>query len=170
MHGGVKVYRGAAAGARRYLEADHSRADDYYLAEGTGLAQRYSAAPGDITRLGDLEGDGYEAWVAGLDPETGEPRGRLRTDGRGVRFVEVAVNGPKTWSLAAAVSPEVSLAYDAAMDRAAGEIIGWLAEHATTRVGPRGGQVSVRWRCWRRPSFGTTRPGPGIRTGICTCR
>ena len=143
MHGGVKVYRGAAAGARRYLEADHSRADDYYLAEGTGLAQRYSAAPGAVTRLGDLEGDGYEAWVAGLDPETGESRGRLRTDGRGVRFVEVAVNGPKTWSLAAAVSPEVSVAYDAAMDRAAGEIIGWLAEHATTRVGPRGRQVSV---------------------------
>lgn len=143
MHGGVKVYRGAASGARRYLEADQSRADDYYLAEGTGLAQRYVATPSSITRLGHLEDDAYEAWVAGLDPETGEPRGRLRTDGHGVRFVEVVVNGPKTWSLAAAVSPEISAAYDEAMDRAAGEIIGWLAEHATTRVGPRGGQVSV---------------------------
>src|SRR3712207_7996946 len=28
-------------------------------------------------------------------------------------------------------------------DRAAVQIIGWLAEHATTRVGPRGGQVQV---------------------------
>src|SRR3712207_7001190 len=27
--------------------------------------------------------------------------------------------------------------------RAAAEIIGWLAGHATTRVGPRGGQVQV---------------------------
>ena len=29
------------------------------------------------------------------------------------------------------------------MDRAASEVIGWVAEHATTRVGPRGRQVQV---------------------------
>ena len=50
---------------------------------------------------------------------------------------------PKTWSLAASLHPEVAAAYDAAQDRAAGEVIGWLAEHATTRVGPRGRQVQV---------------------------
>ena len=44
MHGGVKFYRGSAAAARSYVEADHSRADDYYLAEGTGLAEHYLAA------------------------------------------------------------------------------------------------------------------------------
>jgi conjugative relaxase-like TrwC/TraI family protein len=60
-----------------------------------------------------------------------------------VRFVEVVVNGPKSWSLAAALHPDVAAAHDAAQDRAAGQIIGWLAEHATTRVGPRGGQVQV---------------------------
>ena len=60
-----------------------------------------------------------------------------------MRFVEVVVNGPKTWSLAAALHPEVATAYDAAQERAAREIIGWLAEHATTRVGPRGRQVQV---------------------------
>jgi hypothetical protein len=38
MHGGVKVYRGVASAARAYVEADRSRIDDYYLAEGTGLA------------------------------------------------------------------------------------------------------------------------------------
>src|SRR3954470_12216847 len=48
-----------------------------------------------------------------------------------------------TWSLAAAVHSDVAAAYDAAQDRAAAQIIGWLAEHATTRVGPRGGQVQV---------------------------
>ena len=47
------------------------------------------------------------------------------------------------WSLAAALHPDIAAAYDAAQDRAAGQIIGWLAEHATTRVGPRGGQVQV---------------------------
>ena len=37
----------------------------------------------------------------------------------------------------------MAAAYDAAQERAAGEIIGWLAEHATTRVGPRGRQVQI---------------------------
>ena len=60
-----------------------------------------------------------------------------------MRFVEITVNGPKTWSLAAALHPEVAAAYDAAQDRAAEQIIGWVAEHATTRVGPRGRQVQV---------------------------
>jgi exodeoxyribonuclease V alpha subunit len=68
---------------------------------------------------------------------------RLRTDERAVRFVEVLVNGPKSWSLPAAVHPDVAAAYDAAQDRAAVEIVRWLAAHATTRIGPRGGQVQV---------------------------
>ena len=92
---------------------------------------------------GTLDGDAYERWVAGYDVETGQPKGRLRTDDTRLRFVEVVVNGPKTWSLAAALHPEIAAAYDAAQDRAADEIIGWLAEHATTRVGPRGRQVQV---------------------------
>jgi TrwC relaxase len=52
-------------------------------------------------------------------------------------------NGPKSWSLAAALHPDVAAAYDAAHDRGAEQIIGWLAEHTTTRVGPRGGQMQV---------------------------
>ena len=144
MHGGVKVYRGAASAARAYVEADRSRVDDYYLAEGSGLARRFGASPGEGVRdLGMLDGDGYEQWVAGHDPVTGQARGRLRQDGNAVRFVEITVNGPKTWSLAAALHPEVAAAYDAAQDRAAEQIIGWVAEHATTRVGPRGRQVQV---------------------------
>jgi exodeoxyribonuclease V alpha subunit len=144
MHGGVKVYRGAPAAARNYLEADRSRADDYYLAEGTGIARRFTAsADAPVVELASLTGDGYEAWVAGVDPETGVPRGRLRTDARAVRFVEVTVNGPKSWSLAAELHPEIAAAYEAAQDRAAEQVIGWLGQHATARVGPRGGQVAV---------------------------
>ena len=152
MHGGVKFYRGSAGAARSYVEADRSRVDDYYLAEGTGVATRYVATtppaaggPGisAVQDGGTLDGDAYERWVAGYDVETGAPKGRLRTDERGLRFVEVVVNGPKTWSLAATLHPEIAAAYDAAQDKAATEIIGWLAEHATTRVGPRGRQVQV---------------------------
>src|SRR3954462_2630448 len=143
MHGGMKVYSGAPAAARRYVEAGRGRADDYYLAEGTGIARRFTAADGRVEELAPLTGDGYEAWVAGIDPETSAPRGRLRDDDRAVRFVEVVVNGPKSWSLAAALHPEIAAAYEGAQDRAAGQIVSWLAQHATTRVGPRGGQVQV---------------------------
>src|SRR5205085_2911377 len=52
-------------------------------------------------------------------------------------------NGPKSWSLAAALHPDIAEAYDAAQDRAATQIVGWLGEHATMRVGPAGSQVQV---------------------------
>jgi exodeoxyribonuclease V alpha subunit len=144
MHGGLKVYRGSPAAARSYVEADRGRVDDYYLAEGTGVAQRYVASPTVGVRSGGtLTGEAYEAWVGGYDPATGAPKGRVRTDAAAVRFVEVVVNGPKSWSLAAALHPEIAAAYDGAQDRAAQQVIGWLAQHASTRVGPRGAQVQV---------------------------
>src|SRR3712207_1687840 len=143
MRGGVKFFAGAPAAARHYVQDGRARADDYYLTEGTGIARRYTAGNGRVEEAAPLTGQSYEAWVAGLDPDTGEPRGWLRIDEHAVRFVEVVVNGPKSWSLAAALHPDIAAAYDAAQDRAATQIIGWLAEHATTRVGPRGGQVQV---------------------------
>ncbi|MFC5731177.1 MULTISPECIES: MobF family relaxase [Nocardioides] len=147
MHGGVKFYRGSAAAARSYVEADHSRADDYYLAEGSGVAEHYAVVVSDdgvaTERRPDLDGAAYEHWVAGYDVATGQAKGRLRDDDHALRFVEVVVNGPKTWSLAAALHPEVAAAYEAAQARGAEEIIDWVAQHATTRVGPRGRQVQV---------------------------
>jgi ATP-dependent exoDNAse (exonuclease V) alpha subunit len=147
VHGGLKIYRGAAAAARNYVEADRSRADDYYLAEGSGHAELYVARRGEsgaaLHHSASLSGDAYEQWVAGHDVATGGAKGRLRTDDQGVRFAEVVVNGPKSWSLAAALHPEIAAAYDAAQQRAAEELITWVAEHATTRVGPRGLQVQV---------------------------
>src|SRR5215210_2339326 len=138
MHGGMKIYAGSPAAARQYVEADRGRADDYYLTEGAGLARRFSVTECRVTELAPLTGDAYETWVAGCDPGTGQPRGQLRGDDRAVRFVEVVVNGPKTWSVAAALHSDIARAYEAAQDRAAGQIIGWLSQHATTRVGPRG--------------------------------
>jgi exodeoxyribonuclease V alpha subunit len=90
-----------------------------------------------------MNSDVYEQWVAGVDTDTGHEKGRVRKDANALRFVEVTVNGPKTWSLAAALHPELSAALDAAQDKAAAEIVGWVAQHATTRVGPRGRQVQV---------------------------
>jgi conjugative relaxase-like TrwC/TraI family protein len=143
VHGGVKFYTGAAKAARAYVERDRSRADDYYLAEGGGVAERLVATPDGVSGVGGMDGETYEQWVAGLDLDTGCRKGRVRDDANALRFVEVTVNGPKTWSLAAALHPEVSAALDAAQDKAAAEIVGWAAQHATTRVGPCGRQVQV---------------------------
>ena len=151
MHGGVKFYRGAAKAARTYVERDCARYDDYYLADGDGIAMRFVAEANGgngerevrIEKKQDMDGETYERWVAGMVVETGLPKGRLRKDANGLRFVEVTINGPKTWSLAAALNPEVSAALDAAQERAAKQIITYLAEHATTRVGPRDRQVQV---------------------------
>jgi exodeoxyribonuclease V alpha subunit len=143
VHGGVKFYRGAAKAARAYVERDRSRADDYYLAEGAGVAELLTATPDRVASVGSMNGEAYERWVAGIDVETGRKKGRVRDDASALRFVEVTVNGPKTWSLAAALHPEVSAALDEAQDRAAAEIVGWVAQHATTRVGPRGRQVQI---------------------------
>lgn len=144
MKGGTKFYRGSARAARDYVEAGRGRADDYYLAEGTGFAQRYSAtADGQVRAMPMMDGDAYEAWVSGVDPQTGELRGRVRTDEHALRFAEVVVNGPKSWSIAAELHPDVAAAYEAAQDRAAVEIVRYFAGTATTRVGPRGAQVAT---------------------------
>ena len=39
MKGGVILFRGTGAAARRYLESDRSTADEYYLEGGTALAK-----------------------------------------------------------------------------------------------------------------------------------
>lgn len=96
------------------------------------MAERLVATPEGVARSGVMDGDTYETWVAGMDLESGKPKGRLRKEPNALRFVEVTVNGPKTWSLAAALHPEISAALDVAQDRAATEIVGWVAQHATT--------------------------------------
>src|SRR3954452_21271786 len=65
VHGGVKFYHGAARAARAYVERDRSRADDYYLGEGTGVAERLTATPDGVTGAGSMDGETYERWVAG---------------------------------------------------------------------------------------------------------
>ena len=106
------------------------------------LAERYLATPSTLiaeTRwMATPTSDGW------LDTTSTPAWRRAGCEGaNGVRFAEVVVNGPKTWSLAAALDPEISAAYDAAQTRAAEQIIAWVAQHATTRVGPRGLQVQV---------------------------
>ncbi len=86
VHGGVKFYRGAARAARAYVERDRSRADDYYLAEGTGVATRLVATPDGVRGSGEMTGEVHEQWVAGTDVDTMTPKGRIRTDDNALRY------------------------------------------------------------------------------------
>jgi thymidine kinase len=148
MKGGVILFRGAGADARRYLESDRSRADDYYLEGGVALAE-FSAVNGAGETIGEvaLSPEEYAQWVDWTNPLTGESMGAPRQAGSGrqgsPRFAEMVVNAPKSLSIAAALHPEVSAALDAAQADAVAEIRRWLGQHSVTRVGPRGRQEVV---------------------------
>lgn len=146
----MKLYHGAGKDARAYVEADHQqRADDYYLAEATGIAEVITVSHGgNIVGRMELDGDDYEAWVEGVDVRTGELKGNVRrgadADERPpLRFAEVIVNGPKSWSLAEALHEDLAAVYESAQERAVEQISAYLARQATTRVGARGAQVQM---------------------------
>ncbi|MFC6356747.1 MobF family relaxase [Luethyella okanaganae] len=148
MKGGVILYRGSGADARRYLESDRSRADDYYLEDGTALAE-FSVVDGNGEVIGEgaLTPGEYAQWVDWISPLAGESMGKPRLPGDGrqgsPRFAEMVVNAPKSLSIAAVLHPEVSDALDAAQRDAVAEIRSWLGKHSVTRVGPRGNQRVV---------------------------
>ncbi|WP_400996406.1 MobF family relaxase [Agromyces sp. GXQ0307] len=142
------LYRGSGANARRYLESDRSRADDYYLEGGTALAE-FSVvdSSGHVIGEGALTPDRYAQWVDWINPLTGESMGTARHAGDArhgsPRFAEMVVNAPKSLSIAAALHPQVSDALDAAQRDAVAAIRVWLGQHSVTRVGPRGAQRVV---------------------------
>lgn len=148
MQGGVILFRGTGADALRYVEADRSRADDYYLGAEATVAQ-FTAfdSNGTVTAELSLDPETYAGWVNWTNPLTGESMGRPRQAGPvrqgSPRFAEMVINTPKSLSIAAALHPEVSDALDAAQQDALAEIRRWLALHSVTRVGPLGAQEVV---------------------------
>ena len=148
VKGGVTLFRGSGAAARRYVEADRSRADEYYLGADDAVAEYAMIdATGEVTDARSLSADEYEAWVDWINPATGEQMGTPRKPGE-VRkgsplFAEMTVNAPKSLSVAAALHPEVSEALDAAQQDALAEIRRFLGQHSVTLAGPRGAQEVV---------------------------
>ncbi|WP_230954277.1 MobF family relaxase [Propionibacterium freudenreichii] len=141
MKGGVILFHGSGAAARRYVEADRSRADEYYLGADDAVAE-YAVlnSRGEVTATRSLSADEYEGWVDWINPETGEAMGTPRAATEGTKgsplFAEMTINAPKSLSVAAALHPEVSDALDAAQQDALAEIRRWLGQHSVTRVGP----------------------------------
>lgn len=148
MRGGVILFRGAGAAARRYLEADRSGADDYYLEAGAARAE-FSAVDGTgrVVAERSLPPVQYTGWVDWVNPVSGDAMGTPRRPGEArhgsPRFAEMVVNTPKSLSIAAALHPDVSAALDAAQGEAVTEIRSWLAQHSVTRIGSRGAQEVV---------------------------
>ena len=148
MRGGVILFRGVGAAARRYLEADRSRADEYYLEGGVARAELSVVdGSGRVTGERSLSPVQYAGWVNWVDPITGESMGTPRQAGEArqgsPRFAEMVVNTPKSLSIAAALHPDVSAVLDAAQRDAVAEIRSWLGLHSVTRIGPRGQQEVV---------------------------
>ena len=145
MKGGVKLFHGSGAAARAYVEADRSRADEYYLGADQAVAE-YAVidATGEVTAARSLSADEYEAWVDWVNPDTGESMGTPRKPGKVRRgsplFAEMTINAPKSLSVAAALHPDVSEALDATQRDAAREIQHFLGQHSVTLAGPRGAQ------------------------------
>ena len=84
MKGGVILFRGSGSAARRYVEADRSRADEYYLGADDAVAD-YAVLDntGEATDTRSLTADEYEGWVDWRDPVTGEQMGTPRAAARG---------------------------------------------------------------------------------------
>src|SRR3712207_2440383 len=104
MHGGVILFRGVGAAARRYLEADRSEADEYYLEGGVARAE-FSAVEGTGRMVAErsLPPVEYASWVDWVDPITGAAMGTPRRGGEArqgsPRFAEMVVNTPKSLSI-----------------------------------------------------------------------
>ena len=129
------AFHGNGGAARRYVEADRSRADEYYLGADQAVAE-YTVihANAEVTATRSLSADEYEGWVDWVNPETGESMGIPRKPGA-VRkgsplFAEMTINAPKSLSVAAALHPDVSAALDAAQQDAAQEIQRFLEAEA----------------------------------------
>ncbi|WP_018134013.1 MobF family relaxase [Acaricomes phytoseiuli] len=157
MQGSMVFFRGSGASARAYLEADHHRADEYYLEEQGQLAERFVYGPdGVLVSTDSLDADKYQAWVDWVDPDTGEGRGKpkgqerlnqddgsLRKRPASPRFAEMTVNCDKSLSVAAALDERVSAALDEAQNQAAQAMNEFVAKNSYTRVGPLGAQRLV---------------------------
>jgi len=142
VKGGVIPFCGSGAAARRYVEADRSGADEYYLGTDNAIAEYVALdGKGEVTAARSLSPEEYEGWVDWTDPITGKSMSTPRTTAEGTKgsplFCEMTINSPKSLSAAAALHPEVSEALDQAQQDALAEILRWLGQHSVARVGPR---------------------------------
>jgi len=147
VKGGFHFYRGDGKGATSYFEEGHHRAEAYYSEH--GRQEVLVSAWEDGRKVGadrPLAGAALGAWVEGLDPETRQPKGKVRAPGPGrepLRFVEATMNNPKSLSVVASQDAAVAKALGALLERQAEAVSAYFSKVAATRVGPRGAQEEL---------------------------
>ncbi|MFD4008772.1 MobF family relaxase [Brachybacterium paraconglomeratum] len=157
MRGGVQVWRRGvdghgirhatayalqggcdAAEVERQVSAGAESADSYGREDAPTVA-RYTARADGIQR-DQLDAEQLRAWIDGVDPETGEQRGRTMTSPDAHLLYDATINAPKSYSLAAVLHPELREEFDALMDRVTDETVTAWSEELTTRRGAGGKQ------------------------------
>ena len=169
------------AAARSYVEADRSRVDDYYLAEGTGLAERYVATPHpeDAREYGQDAGRAGGRWT-GRPTSGGSPGTTSRPARRRAGCVDDDAGrcgSSRSWSTGRRPGRWPPRCTRRSPPRTTPPRTGPRPRSsAGSPSTPPPGSGRAAGRCRSRSSSsrprscGTTPPGPATRTATCTCR
>ena len=134
----VTTLKGEVAG-RYYTD----RLPGYYL-DGDEPPGRWWGRGADLLGLpGEVDADAFHALLAGLHPVTGVRLGRRFGEGS-VRGFDATFSAPKSVSVLFGVGDEnLRLEVTEAHDRAVDAVMGWVEDHAVTRLRHRGHLVAV---------------------------
>jgi len=128
------------AGAGRYC-TDHL--PGYYLDGDEPPGRWWGQAAGRLNLSGEIQPEAFLAVMAGQDPATGRDLGRRLGEGS-VRGYDATFSAPKSVSVLFAVGdPEVRRAVIESHERAVEAVLGWVEDHAHTRMRRRGHVVCV---------------------------
>ncbi|HZD22210.1 MAG TPA: MobF family relaxase, partial [Acidimicrobiia bacterium] len=134
----MTTLKGMEAG-RYYTE----RLPGYYLDGGEPPGRWWGTAAQDLGLSGEIDADEFLAVMAGQDPVTGEVLGRRYGEGS-VRGYDATFSAPKSVSVLWALGDEqtreqLTGAHDTAVDA----VLGWVEDHAHTRLRKQGHVVHV---------------------------
>ena len=125
----ANTLKGPEAG-RYYTE----RLPSYYLAGGEPPGRWWGSAAQDLGLSGQVDAEAFLAVMAGRDPVSGEHLGRPYRDGS-VRGYDATFSAPKSVSVLFALGDEwireqVAQAHDQSVEA----VLGWVEDHAHTRL------------------------------------
>ncbi len=127
-----------AAEVERQVSAGAESASAYGPEDAPTVARHTARADG--IQRDRLDTEQLSAWIDGVDPETGEQRGRTMTSPDAHLLYDATINAPKSYSLAAVLHPELREEFDALMDRVTEQTVTAWSEELTTRRGAGGKQ------------------------------
>ncbi|HEX7100972.1 MAG TPA: MobF family relaxase, partial [Acidimicrobiia bacterium] len=134
----VTTLKGAEAG-RYYTE----RLPSYYLDGGEPPGRWWGRGAADLALEGDIDAKCFLAVTAGRDPDTGKDLGRQFGESS-VRGFDATFSAPKSVSLLWALGDQQTQdAVSEAHDRAVDAVLGWVEDHAHTRLRRNGHVVCV---------------------------